>query len=366
MGTPLHQLMAEHLAEIGIDNLIFAPICKGSDTVTKPNDNVIVSPCFTKADRCSFDYKQKKILRAAQEAIDIDKTDVIHAYTLFTDGNCAMKLSEKYGVPYVVAVRDTDVNYFFKYRPWLIGRGAKIMRNASAVFFLSDSYKNRVLNDFVPVEYREEISSKTHIVPNGIDPFWINNTYTERDAQISLKRMENRIVKVICVAQICQRKNIPTLQDALNKLKEKGWKPELTVIGKAADKALLERICSDENTIYLDKMPKEELIDYYRAADIFVLPSKTETFGLVYAEATTQGLPILYSKGQGFDGQFEEGKVGYHIDALNPDDICEKLERVAAEYKKLSDECIKSAGRFDWSDICGEYKSIYEEILNSK
>lgn len=354
--------MIEHLSDLGIDNLVFAPICKGSEIVTKANDNVIVSSCFNKADRCSFDYKQKKILRAVQDAVKVSEMDVIHAYTLFTDGNCAMKLSEKYNVPYVVAVRDTDVNYFFKYRPWLIGRGIKILRNASAVFFLSETYKNRVLNDFVPEENREEIAAKTRVVPNGIDPFWIENTYANKDVQASLKRIGDKTLKVICVAQISQRKNIPALQAALIKLKEKGWKPELSLIGKANDKALLERVCADENTIYHDKMPKEELIDYYRAADIFALPSKTETFGLVYAEATTQGLPILYSKDQGFDGQFEEGVVGYHIDALNPDDICEKLEKVAAEYERLSVECVKSAGHFDWKDICAEYKAIYEEI----
>lgn len=363
MGTPLHQTMVEHLSRLGIDNLVFAPVCRGTEGVTKPNGNVIVSPCFTKADRCSFDYKQKKILRAVQNETDVSETDVIHAYTLFTDGNCAMKLSEKYNVPYVVAVRDTDVNYFFKYRPWLIGRGVKILRNAKKVFFLSETYKNKVLSEFVPQEYREEIAAKTRVVPNGIDPFWIKNTYTEKNVQDSVQCIENKCLKVICVAQICRRKNIPALQEALKKLEEKGWKIELTVIGKAEDEALLEKICAEKNTTYLDRMPKEKLIDYYRAADIFALPSKTETFGLVYAEATTQGLPILYSKGQGFDGQFEEGKVGYHVDAENPDDISEKLEAVAAEYEKLSNECIKSAGRFDWNDICGEYKAIYEEII---
>ena len=363
MGTPLHQLMVEHLDSLGIDNTVFAPVRRGTEGLTKPNGNVIVSPCFSKADRCSFDYKQKKILRAVQDETGVSEADVIHAYTLFTDGNCAMKLSEKYNVPYAVAVRDTDVNYFFKYRPWLIGRGVKILKNAKAVFFLSETYKNKVLSDFVPQECREEIAAKTRVIPNGIDPFWIDNTYTERDVRASVRRIEDKQLKVICVAQICRRKNIPALQEALKKLEEKGWKIELSVIGKAEDEALLEKICADKNTTWLDRMPKEKLIDFYRASDIFALPSKTETFGLVYAEAATQGLPILYSKGQGFDGQFEEGKLGYHVDAMSPDDICEKLEKVAAEYEKLSGECIKSAGRFDWNDICGEYKAIYEEII---
>lgn len=40
------------------------------------------------------------------------------------------------------------------------------------------------------------------------------------------------------------------------------------------------------------------------------MPSHKETFGLVYAEAMSQGLPIIYTKNQGFDGQFPDGYVG--------------------------------------------------------
>ena len=75
---------------------------------------------------------------------------MIHAYTLFTDGNVARTLSKKYGVPYVVAIRDTDVNDFFRYRPYLIKLGSQIMKDASAVFFLSESYKRIVLEKYVP------------------------------------------------------------------------------------------------------------------------------------------------------------------------------------------------------------------------
>ena len=69
---------------------------------------------------------------------------MVHAYTLFTDGNCARALSKKYGIPYGVAVRNTDVNNFFKMMPHLRGRGIKIMLGAKAVFFLSEAYREQV------------------------------------------------------------------------------------------------------------------------------------------------------------------------------------------------------------------------------
>ena len=47
------------------------------------------------------------------------------------------------------------------------------------------------------------------------------------------------------------------------------------------------------------------------------MTSLGESFGLTYAEAMSQGVPVIYSKGQGFDGQFKEGVVGYHVDPLS-------------------------------------------------
>ena len=67
----------------------------------------------------------------------------------------------------------------------------------------------------------------------------------------------------------------------------------------------------------LKEFDKEELIKLYRDSHIFTMPSITESFGLVYAEAMTQALPVVYTKGQGFDGQFPDGEVGYSVEALN-------------------------------------------------
>jgi glycosyltransferase involved in cell wall biosynthesis len=68
-----------------------------------------------------------------------------------------------------------------------------------------------------------------------------------------------------------------------------------------------------------------ELIDIYRANDIFVMPSFTESFGLVYAEAISQGLPVVYSIGQGFDRQFPEGEVGYHADPNSAQSVADAI-----------------------------------------
>jgi glycosyltransferase involved in cell wall biosynthesis len=77
----------------------------------------------------------------------------------------------------------------------------------------------------------------------------------------------------------------------------------------------------------------------------------------------SQGLPVIYTKGQGFDGQFEEGTVGYHVDAKDPHDIAEKIKMAIDNYEQLSSNCLSSVGKFDWKRIAEQYESVYKDVL---
>lgn len=94
------------------------------------------------------------------------------------------------------------------------------------------------------------------------------------------------------------------------------------------------------------------------------MPSKKETFGLVYVEAMSQGLPVIYSKGQGFDGQFPEGYVGYHVKYNDVDEIVKKIKEILKNYNNMSINAAKSAKKFNWKDISKEYIEIYNNIRN--
>ena len=92
LTTELHQTMVNHLNDLYLENVVFAPTYDISLSVVEPNSNVIVKKCFKKWDRLFFDYKQRKIRNGLLDSVDIESFDCIHAYTLFTDGNCAMHI----------------------------------------------------------------------------------------------------------------------------------------------------------------------------------------------------------------------------------------------------------------------------------
>ena len=82
------------------------------------------------------------------------------------------------------------------------------------------------------------------------------------------------------------------------------------------------------------------------------MPSTRETFGIVYIEAISQGVPIIYKKNDGVFGFFEEGKVGYGV---NPDDeksILNAIELIRNNYFEIHKNCITYSKYFSWEKQC--------------
>lgn len=94
------------------------------------------------------------------------------------------------------------------------------------------------------------------------------------------------------------------------------------------------------------------------------MPSKFETFGLVYVEAMTQGTPVIYTRGQGFDGFFEEGTVGYSVDGEDILEMKERIFDIINNYSKISENCINFSNLFSEDEINKRYVSVYKDVLN--
>lgn len=360
--TALHQKMIMGLKEIGVECKTFSAVCQNDldEMVIQPDKDLVISKCFYKMDRVLFDFKQLKIRHSLEKKISgLSNYDIIHAYTLFTDGYCAMKLSQKYGIPYVVAIRDTDVNAFFRYMVHLRSLGLRIMKNASAIFFLSDSYKVQVFDKYVPQYNKAELLKKTYIIPNGIDQYWIDNRPVLKKEDYN----RTKTLNIIFAGKINERKNPLITAKAVKRLNESGINTVFTIVGKIEDNSLYNKLIKYDFVKYYPQQSKEKLMDLYRASDIFVMPSITETFGLVYAEAMSQGIPVVYSKQQGFDGQFKEGDVGYHVDPRSVEEITNAIKKILLNYNAMSERCISLVNKFEWSNISKEYHSIYSAIL---
>lgn len=354
-GTKLYKHLFETLRKRNIENVVFVPAEKDS-AIEMQEKNVYLCKCFKSWERYFFYHKERTIFEALKESVLLQNTiNLSHAHTVFTNGFLAYKLYEIYQIPYIVTVRNTDINLFFKYRWNLRHIGVTILQKAKYITFLSPKYRDACLESYIPTRMYKEFKQKSIIIPNGIDDFWHINS-----PSIEKKRQDKRM-NLIYAGDINKNKNIVTTIQACKKLRYLGYDIVLIVAGKLKDPKYAA--CLEEPFVeYHGFCTQQKLMELYRKADIFVLPSHKETFGLVYAEALSQGLPVIYTKNQGFDGQFAEGEVGYHVVYNDADQIVETIKKIYENYDQLRQNAIKKSEKFKWDRISGVYEELYNKV----
>lgn len=359
--TTLHDLLINELKNHGVNNTIYMPYNGNGNFRTTSENEVLCDKIFSKGDRFFYLKKQKKIIAAINEKYSFKDYDVTHAHTLFTDGFAALYLKEKYGIPYVVTVRNTDLNYFFKYRINLRKIGLKILREADKVIFLSASYKEQLIDKYVKEKtFKHQLKIKSIILPNGIDKFWLENKYYIDKSPV------DKELKLIYIGEISKNKNVITSINAIKRLRERGMDVSYTIIGSIKDKSIMQEIKKHKYINFLGRKDKKELMRILREHHIFIMPSKNESFGLVYAEAMSQSVPVIYSKNQGFDNQFENGTVGYSVVYNSEEDIVKAIQLIIKNYKKISKNCFINVDKFNWKTISLNIKNLYYDIKDNR
>ena len=323
------------------------------------DEAVIHKECFNKWDRFFYFQKQKKFYNELIKSCDINDYDLIHSHNLFNGGFAARKVYKKYGIPYFVSVRSTDVNIFLKI-PFFKYLANIIVKDASGVQFLSTPYRNNFIEKCVHKKFKKAIYEKSIVLTNGLEEFWLkNNLKTENTIHSSE-------VKLLCVGKIDKNKNMQTVLKVIERLNQKGYKATLTVVGQTVDDSVYDELKKSSYVKIYSYMTKEDLIKVYRAHDIFIMPSIHETFGRVYAEAMTQGLPVIYSKGQGFDGIFTDGVVGYATPSRDYEYMVKCIENIICNYQDISRNCLKESTRFDWNLITDQLASFYSTAIKGE
>lgn len=311
--------------------------------------------CIKPYDKLTYHAKIKRSADALVSDLSLSDVNGIHAHTLFTDGGVAYELWKKYKVPYVITVRNVDVNCFLKYAVHLRRHGGRILANASKIIFLSSSYKNRVLHYYNKTSDLD-LEKKCVVIPNGIASQWFDrpSASTEVNDPLRISYVTENFYK---------NKNPFTAVDVAQRLNDAGISAEIRMVGRGKSEEELRK--KPFVKLYGNLNSREEMIGFYEKSDIFLLPSQYESFGLVYAEAISRGIPVLYTKDQGFDGHFPDGDVGFPIIWNDSNDIVNKLMLCLDGYQERSIRCIDRARLFNWSNIASEYCEIYLQSLKA-
>jgi glycosyltransferase involved in cell wall biosynthesis len=92
-----------------------------------------------------------------------------------------------------------------------------------------------------------------------------------------------------------------------------------------------------EHVVFTGLVPEERKADYFRLADVYVMPSRGEGFGFVFLEAMACGIPVIASRADGGFEAIREGELGVAVDPLDNDAICRAIYECLGKNREIPD-----------------------------
>ena len=354
-GSTVFRELFEALAREGLEQTVFVPEKREENLGKNEPEGILTVSAMTvkKSDSLLFFRKAQRSVPEILSRINMRDVRLIHAHTLMTDGSIAMKLSRETGLPYVVTVRYSD-EVIWRWEPHLRMLARDIARGARRIVFLSERVRERVLEEWFDGRERDAIRAKTAVIPNGIAPEWLDGQARER---------VNEPVRVGFAGTLNDRKRPLDALAAVHDANERGGRGyALRAAGSGPLEAKLREALQPQDKVLGRVEGMEAMKRFYAGCDVLLVPSKAETFGMVYLEAMSQGVPVIYTRGQGFDGQFPEGEVGYGAACGDVREQADRLIQIVDNYAERSRRCIARAAEYAWPNIAQKWLVLYASV----
>ena len=128
---------------------------------------------------------------------------------------------------------------------------------------------------------------------------------------------------------------------------------------------LVHRLGLDDRVRFVPPQPHELLSTYYRAADVCVVPSRSESFGLVALEAAACGTPVVASAVGGLTNLVKDGQTGFLIDSREPADFAAAITAVLADDQlagRLGRRAAQHARGYTWTVAAARLRELYAQL----
>lgn len=266
---------------------------------------------------------QRMIPRLAER-----KYDLIHIQTPFVAHYSGIRLGKALDVPLVETYHTHFEEYLYHYLPWL---PARWLRSAARRFTRRQC--NQVDAVVVPSSPVHEtllaygVQKPIRIIPTGLDIHRFaggDGARFRREQGIAPQRPV-----LVHVGRVAHEKNIDFLLHALQRVRAAQPDVLLMIVGEGPARRHLEQMSRglglEGNVLFLGYLDRErELLDCYRAGDVFVFASRTETQGLVLLESMALGVPVVSLAEMGTRDILAPGR-GALVARDDPEDFAAKV-----------------------------------------
>ena len=241
-----------------------------------------------------------------------------------------------------------------------------LLRYADVIIALSEQIKEKS-------RFLRSFKEKIVIIPNGIDPNYANVSWTKDEAKRIIGIPVNHKV-VLFVGSLAAFKGPHILLKAMKEVITKVPNTIAILVGPWKDrkdtlKNLVKKLGIENHVIFTGPLPHDKLKLYYRAADVFVLPSFSEGFPHVLLEASLFGLPLVVSNLKELEAIVIDGFNGLFAEKGNAKDFAEKITKLLIDDKlreKLGRNSKNSFKRYSWQEIADRYIKLYKLLAKRK
>ena len=305
------------------------------------------------------------MLTAGRELLERFDVDLVHGHDWLV-APAAATLAEEAGRPYLTTIHATEYgrhqgwvgkhpqSYIHRVETWMARRAERVI--------VCSHYMRGHVADVFGVDERA-----VTVIPNGIDP---------RDlvAVDDLAALRARFAApgeklVLLVGRLVYEKGFQVALEALPRVIRRVGGVRFLVAGSGTHEAELKRQADalglTEHGTFMGWIGDDVLHSLYRIADLCVVPSIYEPFGLVALEAMASGCPCIVADTGGLREVVPTSDVGLRFRSRDPRSLGRMMERVLSD-EALRDRLVAEASehvlRFDWGDVAQQTRRVYAQL----
>lgn len=298
-----------------------------------------------------------------RKIIKEEKIDLVHLQ-VWNPASCRYGFLASKKIPLLITEHDPfalgKIKTFFK---------KSLLKRVTKIIAISNE-NVRTLNQLYPQQ-----KNKITMIHNGIDITWWQSQFlrfTDEDRKKikeDLFKAQNDTLIIICVAELHERKGQESLIKAIPKVVSQFPNIKLVLVGEGPNRHVLEKLVEklniSEHVVFTGR--QKEIPQLLKSADIFVLPSKREAFGLVLLEAMISGLPVVASKTGGIPEIIKDEKNGILFEAENFEELADDLVNLIGNPEKRLSLAIAGQKivqeKFYAKTMAENYEKVYEKIV---
>lgn len=292
-----------------------------------------------------FKMNAKKALEDLLEKEDID---IIHGHYLFPAGAVAVEVGREHNIKTYVTAHGSDMFELYKKQSFMRSPIKKVLRDADGVFAVSNALRHEIIATGVT-----GIANKTKLSWNSVD---INKFSSKiNDSFKKENKLEDKPI-VLFVGNLIKRKNVDSLLDAKKVSQSEYY---LVIVGDGPQFKKLNKKVEEENihdVIFTGS--RNDVENIIPSCDVLILPSFSESFGLVLIEALACGKPVIGSDVGGIT-EIINDDVGLLVNPNKISSIAKAIDTIIQDEGLRLVFSLNARNRaFDFSEVTIPYDEV--------